>query len=211
MSSGVARLCNTTGISLCGNDLRPMTRKTAEEVRLNIEALLRRDGVTPAALAGALRKHRSWMSRFLARKRHELQLCDLDKIADFFQVTPYDLLRPSGGSVTNRRRTKLERRSGIERRVSHARHAMLTAAAEIDRVRPVTGSRHVEEAYALTKDPKVNRLIDEFLRKLDPLISPPHPGGQAPVARRSQPKTRTLRRVTGGQDHPSSTGKSPKE
>lgn len=132
-----------------------VTRKTAEEVRTNIAALLARLNITASTLAGALGKNRSWMTRFLAKKRHELQLCDIDKIAAFLEVAPYDLVKPSNGSLTDRRRARWDRRVEPDRRRSWAQRQLQQTAAGIDRARRPRGNAQLE--------PDERRLID-YLR-----------------------------------------------
>lgn len=175
-----------------------MTKNTAEEIRTNLLALLHRDRVTPAALSFACGHNRSWMSRFLQRKRHELQLADLDRIADFFAVATYDLFRPSAGSITDRRKIR-ERRSGLERRVGHAQRTMLATAAELARVRGK--GRDAQASSDRASDP-LYRLIERFARDLDPLLAQAHPGGQTPVVGPPQPGARPRRRVAGGPPDP---------
>lgn len=153
-----------------------MTRKTAEEIRTNITALLTRDHVTPSALSGACGHTRSWMSRFLQRKRHELQLGDLDKIADFFQIAVYDLFRPTHGSISDRRRLKGDRRTGLDRRVGHAYRAMLPVAAAIDPLRRQTGA-----SYAVVASPyaeKLARLSADYDRAVSSLLAQAESRGQ---------------------------------
>ena len=106
-----------------------MVWKAAEQVRQNIAALLAARKERASGLAFALRKHRSWMTRFLNGQRNELQIRDIDRIADFFGIATYQLFQPGISAVTERRRSG-ERRTGRDRRIGHAPRVALASATE---------------------------------------------------------------------------------
>lgn len=87
-------------------------------VRQNLGSLLAGRKETAAALARYVGKHKTWMSQFLTGKRSELQLSDLDKIADFFGIATYQLFQP-GISTLTERRSRTDRRTGRDRRIGH--------------------------------------------------------------------------------------------
>lgn len=151
--------------------------KASHYLRLNIAALLARDHVTPAGLALACGgKDRSWMTRFLNGQRHELQLADIEKIADFFGKQPYELFQPKTGTITDRRVAKLDRRSGTERRVGHAYRAMLPVAATVESLRRPTGA-----SYAVVASPyaeKLARLSADYDRAVSSLLAQAESRGQ---------------------------------
>jgi transcriptional regulator with XRE-family HTH domain len=103
-------------------------------IRTNIAGLLYQRKQSQTDLASWLRKDKSWINKFLNATR-EIQLKDLDRIADFFGIATYQLFQP--GVVTgSERRTGQERRRGHDRRISHTQRHMVSVAAEIDRLRP---------------------------------------------------------------------------
>lgn len=103
-------------------------------IRTNISGLLHARKQSQADLASWLGKGRSWMNKFLNGTR-EIQLKDLDRIADFFGLATYQLFQP-GVVPGSERRSGRERRSGHDRRVSNAQRQMIAVASEIDRLRP---------------------------------------------------------------------------
>lgn len=163
-----------------------MPWKTSEQLRQNITALFAARKETPSQLAFALKKHRSWMTRFLNGERHELQLKDLDKIAEFFGVATYQLFQPGISALTERRRAT-ERRSGRDRRVGHTQRAMLgTVAGELARVRSNGQTQHGETT---TTPPdtrqRLKALVAEFDQRAAEILAPPKakPRGQAAIDR----------------------------
>lgn len=103
-------------------------------LRTNISGLLHQRKQSQTDLASWLGHKRSWMNKFLNGTR-EIQLKDLDRIADFFGLATYQLFQP-GVAPGSERRSGGERRSGHDRRVSHAHRQMLSVQQEIDRLRP---------------------------------------------------------------------------
>jgi transcriptional regulator with XRE-family HTH domain len=101
-------------------------------IRTNISGLLYQRHQNQSDLAGWLNKDKSWINKFLNGSR-QIQLKDLDRIADFFGLATYQLFQP-GIVPGSERRGGRDRRSGHDRRVSH-RH-MIAVAAEIERHRP---------------------------------------------------------------------------
>lgn len=88
-----------------------------EQLRQNIAALLRERKEDQKTLAFTMGRHPTTINKFLKGSR-ELQLADLDKIAQFFGLATYQLFQPGISSVTERRQGR-DRRSGRDRRVGH--------------------------------------------------------------------------------------------
>lgn len=84
----------------------------------NIRDLLARRRQDQRDLAMWVGHHETWLSKILNEDR-SVRLKDLDKIADFFGLEPYQLFSPGISPLTERRRG--ERRSGRERRAGHDR------------------------------------------------------------------------------------------
>ena len=103
-------------------------------IRTNIGGLLHARKQNQVDLASWLQKDKSWINKFLNGSR-EIQLKDLDRIADFFGLATYQLFQP-GVVAGTERRTGRERRSGHDRRVSNLHRQMISMASEIERLRP---------------------------------------------------------------------------
>lgn len=103
-------------------------------IRTNISGLLFQRKQNQSDLASWLQKDKSWINKFLNGTR-QIQLKDLDRIADFFGLATYQLFQP-GVVPGSERRTGRDRRSGHDRRVSNAQRQMIAVATEIDRLRP---------------------------------------------------------------------------
>ena len=86
-------------------------------LRNNIAGLLTIRRETQVTLARAVGKKKSWINKILNGQRG-MQMEDLDGIASFFGVAPYQLFQPGTAQITERRSGQ-ERRSGHDRRVSH--------------------------------------------------------------------------------------------
>jgi transcriptional regulator with XRE-family HTH domain len=138
-------------------------------LRQNIEAMLFARKESQAALATALGHSRAWINKFLNGER-QLQLKDLDRIADFFGVPTYQLFQP-GMSRLNERRV-VERRSGRDRRVGHAHRALGAVAADLDRVRGRGGAPRYDPTPAPPPAPDpVRTLVAEFATRIAPLLA----------------------------------------
>jgi len=103
-------------------------------IRTNISGLLYQRKQSQADLASWLNKDKSWINKFLNGTR-QIQLKDLDRIADFFGLATYQLFQP-GVVPGSERRHGRDRRDGHDRRVSHTHRHMVSGASEIDRLRP---------------------------------------------------------------------------
>lgn len=87
-------------------------------LRRNIEALLSQRRETASELARSVGKSKYWISKFLTGERNELQIEDIDRIAAFFGIAPFQLIQPGINTLTERR-SGIERRKGVDRRVGH--------------------------------------------------------------------------------------------
>lgn len=98
-------------------------------IRQNIEELLRQKSLTQTDLAEWVGKKKSWINKFLGGTR-QLQLKDLDRIADILGVATYQLFQPGISRTTERR--VFERRKRTDRRISQRvpREADLDTAHE---------------------------------------------------------------------------------
>jgi hypothetical protein len=101
---------------------------------------------------------KSWLNKFLNEGRG-LQLVDLDKIAAFFGVEPYQLFQPGIGRLTERR-VNPDRRSGRERRVGHTGRLVESLRTEVNKV-PRLSSR-----AGTNPPPEVLAIMAEADRKI---------------------------------------------
>lgn len=93
-----------------------MSFKASVVVVHNIQALLDREKVDHTALALFVGHKPSWLSKVL-RGQRGVSIDDLDKIADFFDVTVRDLFSPTLG-----RRPEHDRRHGDRRHQDRRQH-----------------------------------------------------------------------------------------
>jgi hypothetical protein len=89
-------------------------KRALNVLRENIRTLLAARGQDASSWAEWVGHDKSWASKVLTGER-ELRMSDLDRTADFFGVSPYQLLQPGISPLTERRIK--ERRSGIDRRI----------------------------------------------------------------------------------------------
>lgn len=114
----------------------PVERKNLKAPILlaqNIRALLNARKQTAKSLAVWCRHSEPWIGKFLKGER-EVQLADLDRIADFFGIATYQLFQPGISSVTERRAGR-DRRAGNDRRVSNALRGMRLADISLEDAR----------------------------------------------------------------------------
>ena len=90
-------------------------KQTVYVFRENVAALLKARHEDGASLAFWCRHDKSWMSKILTGER-VVSLRDIDAIADFFGLSPYQLFQPGISPITERRIS--ERRSGKDRRAA---------------------------------------------------------------------------------------------
>lgn len=84
-------------------------------LRENLIALMRKRGMTQDELARAVGRKKSWLNKFLKGSR-QIQLVDIDSMADYLGVSTYQLFQP-GITRTAERRVG-ERRTGKDRRLA---------------------------------------------------------------------------------------------
>jgi hypothetical protein len=100
----------------------------------NIDAILKERRQTRRDLAQYVRqsfdnkKIDPWISHIFTDADAEFQMKYLDRIADFFGVTVYQLFQPGISHLTERR--KSERRTGRERRLGTVQHRIRARVAE---------------------------------------------------------------------------------
>lgn len=102
-------------------------------LRQHIDDLLRSRKEDQKDLALYCKKDKSWINKILNGHRN-VQMEDLDAIAEFFGIATYQLLQPGVAPVSERRHG--ERRSGHDRRIGHQQREMRHVAANIKPLRP---------------------------------------------------------------------------
>lgn len=96
--------------------------KASRLLEQNIDALLRARGQRRTDLAKYCRRTDGWLSKILSddeTAKRGLPLKYLDRISDFFGIATYQLFQP-GISPLTERRSRRDRRSGHDRRISQA-------------------------------------------------------------------------------------------
>lgn len=96
-----------------------MRPKAHHLLKQNIDALLKARGQKRKELAAWCRRSEGWLSQIFTDDDRNLPLKYLDRIADFFGVTTYQLFQP-GISPLTERRSGTERRRIRDRRISQA-------------------------------------------------------------------------------------------
>ena len=174
-------------------------RNAAKLLRDNIGQLIATRRDKQKDLADWCGHSEAWISAFLRGER-DFRLKDLNRIADFFGLEPYQLLSPGLSGLTERR-SGVERRSGHDRRIGHTHRHMLNISAELDRVRPGETSHAGLDRRAATLPAPLRSKIEQIVRLSDGLLDrPPDPRGQAPRARQKKPSTRPDRGTARGPD-----------
>lgn len=182
-----------------------MRLRAVNQLRENVKALLfvrKEDQKTLAFAAGI---DPSTLSKFLKGDR-EIQLANLDGVAEFFGIAPYQLFQPGISTLTERRIA--QRRTSHERRIGHTQRVMLgVVSQEMDKFHPKgKGSPHVVVASSSPLMDALQREAAEFARRVEAIRARyASPGGQTPVPRKALPAARTSRRSRRGSDDPKSS------
>lgn len=181
--------------------------RAPELLRRNLQSLLDARRESQASLAQYLGKDKSWINKFLTGTRDELQLQDLDRIADFFGLATYQLFTP-GISALTERRIGGERRSGRERRVGHQIRLMRELGSALGSIRSGGGAnvaRSVDDGgdRSVPTRPAPDNLR-AFLRdteaRLTALLTQTDAGGQTPAPGAAKPAARPHPRRARGRD-----------
>lgn len=168
-------------------------------LRRNIESLLYGRKESQASLAWALGHDKSWLNKFLKGDR-EIQLKDLDRIADFFGIATYQLFQPGISPLTERRNGP-DRRSGKDRRISHDTRIARELEAQLH-PQQRKGPDHHGGATANAADGALRTLIADFERRVARLLSQADAGRQTPSTRYARLPKASRHRTAGGSDAP---------
>lgn len=180
-------------LTLCMVELYPNMATTLSALyllRRNIQTLLTTRGESQERLAWSLGHKKSWINKFLNDQR-EIQLKDLDGIAEFFGVATYQLFQPGVSELTERRSGR-ERRSGKDRRIS----AQTRMARDLEKgIR-----RHIKEVPADPVTTQIRAIMEDTETRVSRVLSAANAGGQAATTRRALPAPRPRRRTASGSD-----------
>jgi transcriptional regulator with XRE-family HTH domain len=147
-----------------------MGYKAVVQIRENLKTLMRIHHVDQKAVALAIGRHPTTLNKFLQGTR-EIQLKDLDALADFFGIRPYELFQP-GGSTLTERRSGQDRRAGRERRIGHAHRLMTAVSVEVVRHwRKGPAQLHGETTPASDPAAALEALVTEFEQRAAPLLA----------------------------------------
>jgi hypothetical protein len=109
-------------------------------LKQNLRTLLWKRKEDQVTLAKHVGHTKAWINKFLSpnppppgEKEPAISLRDLDRIADFFGLAPYQLFQP-GISALTERRTSADRRSGQDRRIGHTARLLTELRVELNKV-----------------------------------------------------------------------------
>jgi hypothetical protein len=173
-------------------DLSLMAMKALPLLKANIAALLVVQKKRPIELARHCRRSKSWMSHVMNIPTRNVEWKDLDRIADFFGCSAYDLLTPGFASHHGERRSGFDRRTVQDRRLLPSQRAMLT---------PDALAAHLEKRAHGESAAARHRLVSDLEKIIAAFVSAEtQPRQQAPAPRRVVPRTRPDHRKPGGSD-----------
>ncbi len=182
---------STASVAMVEIDWPYMGLRAVNQLRENIRALLQIRKEEQKSLAFAASIDPSTLSKFLKGER-EIQLANLDAVADFFGIATYQLFQPGISRLTERRIA--ERRVGRDRRIGHAQRQLGALRADIDAARPKRGRDAQVDPAA------IQTLVGELQRRLAAFVASTDVGRQTPAPRETLPKTRRRPRPVGGSD-----------
>lgn len=171
-----------------------MPLRAVNQLRENLKALLAGRHIDQKALAFALRRHPTWINKFLKGTR-TISMQDLDGLADVFGLSAFELFRPGISALTERRKG-LDRRTGRDRRVSTQARLAHTIQQELTHSEPPHGLPPGVEAALVDVQRAVSRVIQEA-----------NFGRQTARVGAAQPFTRPRGGTTSGSTTEGSTGK----
>lgn len=175
-----------------------MRLRAVNQLRENIKACLHRRHEEQKSLAFAAKIDPSTLSKFLRGER-EIQLANLDDVADFLGLEPYELFHPRISPLTERR--LMQRRSGRERREGHDAREVRTLMAEVVAKHPRTAKGRRPEGPVVERT-ALHQLVEDFERRAAALISQAELRRQAPVPRRARADLPERDRAVGRPDDP---------
>lgn len=203
-STAVSKKSDQNGKWLRGRDLSTDMRASGL-LKHNIDALLTGRRQNRKDLADWCRRSESWISKIFSSPKREIPLKYLDRIADFFGLATYQLFQPGISELTERR-VHSDRRTGRDRRQSHAQRVMFDVGQELARLRPRRPRRKPgddEDSQVSASSAVVRDLVNEFEERLDSALNEhPDAGKQASVASPPQPRSRARRGAGSGRHDP---------
>lgn len=180
--------------------MQQTTRKALFVIRDNIRTLLAGRKESQTALARYCGHDKSWLNKFLNEGRG-LQLTDLDRIAAFFGIEPYQLFQPGISRLTERR-SGPDRRSGQERRIGHQNRLISHLRLELNKIPHLAsssassqGATHAARAIPPSVAASINAVLVHADREIDALLAAHELGQQTAIPR---PQVATAPRHRGG-------------
>lgn len=154
-----------TGTVLQVKGRRPMYADSLKALYLlkqNIRALMTLRHIDQPGLAKWVGHSKAWINKFLNDPVAEIQIKDLDKIADALGVATYQLFQPGTVHLTERR-SAVDRRSGQERRIGQAGRQLATLQPEHAKL---GGSPHAPAVRPSPDDPVIQRMVADFAKRI---------------------------------------------
>lgn len=173
-----------------------LTPKALTVLGRNIETLLAARKEEQKTLSEWCGHDKSWMNKFLNEGRG-IRIVDLDKIASFFGIEPYQLFQPGISSLTERR-IMGDRRSGQERRIGHQGRELASLRTELNKHPAVASSSHGVPLAPRPSPP--NPAIERILKRAAAELFAVQSGQQAPAPRLPRPVVPRRDRKARGSD-----------
>jgi transcriptional regulator with XRE-family HTH domain len=155
----------------------PMGLRALNQLRQNVESLLFRRKENQKTLADATGIDPTTLNKFL-RGTREIQLKDLDAIADFFGIATYQLFQPGIAPLTERRVG--ERRRGQERRIGHQARELHRVEAGVNHARRRHPDLGEKPALSSADVHEFHRIAVDLERRLGTIVQASAPRRQAP-------------------------------
>lgn len=164
-------------------------------LKRNLQHLIADRKESQVALARHVRHSKSWINKFLndTTDRTEIQIKDVDRIASFFGIEPYQLFQPGISRLTERR-SGVERRANYERRVGHSGRLREDLRTELNKVPRLASHDHAAlSASAQGLPVPVQRILSDAYRRIDAYLRT-HPGEDVSSGQRAAASASRRRR-----------------
>lgn len=175
----------TAPVARCSVPESPLyTTKALIVLKRNLAHLLTDRKENQATLARAVGHSKAWINKFLndTTDRTEIKIKDVDQLASFFGVEPYQLFQPGISRLTERR-TGVERRSGRERRIGAQGRQLAGLRTELNKVPSMASLHGSQTSSRPSASPEP---IQRILARTEAEIHAFYAGRQAPTSRVSR-------------------------
>jgi len=130
----------------------------------NVRVLMDMRRVDQPGMAKWVGHSKAWINKFLNDPIAEIQIKDLDKMAEILGVSTYQLFQPGISRMAERRHAG-DRRSGQERRMGQVGRDLARLQPEHAKL-PRGGARGAATLRPTTSDASIQRMLAEFEKQL---------------------------------------------